>query len=75
MNDLGLTNGLRRTTNGQMKRTMAMALVGAGMSGCISVAAPDKPIVINLNIKITQEVVVRLDQEAKELIKSNPGIF
>ncbi|MBB5711032.1 hypothetical protein FHT02_002272 [Sphingomonas xinjiangensis] len=44
-------------------------------SGCINVSAPDKPIVINLNISITQEVVYRLDNKAKTLIQENPGIF
>ncbi|WP_256926764.1 MULTISPECIES: YnbE family lipoprotein [unclassified Sphingomonas] len=49
--------------------------VAAGLGGCVNVAAPDKPIVINLNISVTQEVVYRLDNEAKSLIKQNPGIF
>ncbi len=51
--------------------------IGLGLvaSGCVNVAAPDKPIVINLNISVTQEVVYRLDNEAKSLIKQNPGIF
>jgi hypothetical protein len=44
-------------------------------SGCVNVSAPDKPIEINLNINITQEVVYRLDGEAKSLIQQNPGIF
>ncbi|MDV3458423.1 YnbE family lipoprotein [Sphingomonas sp. HF-S4] len=43
--------------------------------GCVNVTAPDKPIVINLNISITQEVVYRLDNKAKTLIQENPGIF
>jgi YnbE-like lipoprotein len=43
--------------------------------GCVNVTAPDKPIVINLNISITQEVVYRLDNKAKALIQDNPGIF
>jgi hypothetical protein len=45
------------------------------IAGCVNVTAPDKPIVINLNINVTQEVVYRLDGEAKSLIQSNPGIF
>lgn len=49
------------------------ALVPLG--GCINVTAPDKPIVINLNISITQEVVYRLDNKAKAIIQDNPGIF
>lgn len=48
-------------------------LVLAG--GCVNVTAPDKPIVINLNISITQEVVYRLDNKAKAIIQDNPGIF
>ncbi|SOB86782.1 YnbE-like lipoprotein [Sphingomonas guangdongensis] len=54
----------------------AVVLGLAGLSGgCVNVTAPDKPIVINLNISITQEVVYRLDGEAKSLIQQNPGIF
>lgn len=52
---------------------VAAAVLATG--GCVSVTAPDKPIVINLNISVTQEVVYRLDNEAKSLIKQNPGIF
>ncbi|MFL6857718.1 MAG: YnbE family lipoprotein [Allosphingosinicella sp.] len=44
-------------------------------SGCVQVSAPDKPIEINLNINIRQEVVVRLQQDVKELIDKNPGVF
>jgi len=60
-----------------MKRLTMIAGVMAPMlaAGCVSVTAPDKPIVINLNISVTQEVVYRLDGEAKSLIQSNPGIF
>ena len=50
-------------------------LVGNLVSGCISVTAPDKPIVIELNINIKQEVVYRLSQDAGATIESNPGIF
>ena len=47
----------------------------APIGGCISITAPDKPIEINLNINVTQEVVYRLDSDAKSLIQQNPGIF
>ena len=53
-----------------------IALTGLlGMSGCVNVTAPSKPIEINLNISVTQEVVYRLDSEAKAVIQQNPGIF
>lgn len=63
---------------GYTARMSRMTIVGLAMmasGGCVTVNAPDKPIVINLNISITQEVVYRLDGEAKSLIQSNPGIF
>jgi len=45
------------------------------LAGCVQVAAPDKPIEINLNINIKQEVVVRLQQDVRNLIENNPGVF
>ena len=44
-------------------------------TGCVNVSAPNKPIEINLNITITQDVVLKLDGQAKSLIQQNPGIF
>ncbi|MEG3164912.1 YnbE family lipoprotein [Sphingomonas sp. PB2P19] len=58
-----------------MKRMILPVLTAVALSGCVNVSAPDKPIVINLNINVTQEVVYRLDGEAKSLIQQNPGIF
>jgi hypothetical protein len=52
----------------------AMAGLGA-LGGCISVTAPDKPIVIELNINIKQEVIYRLSAEAANTIEKNPEIF
>ena len=56
--------------------TMVLGATAIGVSsGCVNVSAPDKPIEINLNINVKQEVVYRLDGEAKSTIKANPGIF
>ncbi|MDY0958224.1 MULTISPECIES: YnbE family lipoprotein [unclassified Sphingomonas] len=55
-------------------RWMPVALALAS-GGCVNISAPEKPIEINLNINVTQEVVYRLDGEAKSLIQQNPGIF
>ena len=54
---------------------MGLAPIGALLGGCVNVSAPDKPIEINLNIRVTQEVIYRLDNSAKALIKDNPDIF
>ncbi|WP_417594333.1 YnbE family lipoprotein [Parasphingorhabdus sp.] len=57
--------------------TTTSLVLGAmiGLSACVQVAAPDKPIVINLNINIKQEVVYRLDGDAKDLINQEADIF
>lgn len=49
------------------------ALLLAG--GCIQVKAPDKPIEINLNVNVKQEVVVRLQKDAQDFIADNPELF
>ncbi|MFM6831076.1 MAG: YnbE family lipoprotein [Novosphingobium sp.] len=55
---------------------LALPLIaGLATGGCISVNAPDKPIVIELNINIKQEVVYRLAADAGNTIDENPGIF
>ncbi|MES2156531.1 MAG: YnbE family lipoprotein [Pseudomonadota bacterium] len=45
------------------------------LGGCIQVKAPDRPIEINLNVKVQQEVVVRLQRDAQDLIQNNPELF
>ena len=44
-------------------------------AGCVQVRAPDKPIEINLNVNIRQEVIVRLEREASDLLEQNPDLF
>ena len=58
-------------------RVWAMVLLGGALAlgGCVSVNAPDKPIVIELNINIKQEVIYRLAADAGNTIESNPEIF
>ena len=51
------------------------ALFSAPLSSCISVKAPDKPIEINLNVTIRQEVLVRLQRDVEQLINQNPQTF
>lgn len=53
----------------------ASAILSAGMAGCVNIAAPDKPIVIELNINIRQEVIYRLAEDAANTIDENADIF
>jgi len=45
------------------------------LSGCVQVQAPEKPIEINLNVNIRQEVVVSLRDDVKNLDQQYPGVF
>lgn len=54
---------------------LVVCLAAAALRVCVQVQAPDKPIVINLNIAIRQEVLYRLDQASKEVIEENSEIF
>lgn len=56
-------------------RTTGFAGLAVGLAGCVQVQAPDKPIEINLNVKIEQEVVFKLQQDAEEIIENNPELF
>ncbi len=51
------------------------AALTAACTPTVQVAAPDRPIEINLNVKIDQEIRVRLDREVEDLISNNPDIF
>jgi hypothetical protein len=51
------------------------AILSVGLGGCVNIAAPDKPIVIELNINIRQEVIYRLAEDAANTIDENADIF
>ena len=73
-----LTNPVRGASRLVMKwigKTLLALSAAAGLAGCVNVAAPERPIEINLNITIRQEVVVRLQDDARQLIQNNPGVF
>jgi YnbE-like lipoprotein len=54
---------------------IAGVLFALPLASCVTVKAPDKPIEINLNVAIKQEVVVRLQQDVQRMIEQNPQAF
>ena len=54
---------------------LAIAALSAPLASCIPVKAPNKPIEINLNVTIRQEVLVRLQRDVEQLINQNPQAF
>lgn len=49
--------------------------VAAGACIPVQIHAPEDPIEINLNVNIRQEVIVRLEREAQDLLQDNPDLF
>lgn len=55
-----------------------LALLVWGSLGCtptVQVQAPDKPIVINMNVKIDHEVRVKVDKELDQVFEDEEDIF
>ena len=59
----------------QWLRPLALLALASPLSGCISLSSPEKPIEINLNVTIRQEVLVRLQRDVDTLINQNPEVF
>ena len=41
----------------------------------VEVAAPDKPITINLNVKIDHQIRVQVDKELDQVLSDKSGLF
>ena len=61
--------------NRLLATTCLVAALVAGCSPTVKIEAPDKPITINLNVKIDQEIRVKLDKDVEDLIADNPDLF
>lgn len=57
------------------RKWMVAAFVPFALAGCITVNAPEEPIVIELNVNIRQEVIYRLAEDAGNTIEENSDIF
>ncbi len=53
----------------------AVALSAVACTPTVRIEASDKPITINLNVKIDQEVRYRLDKDLEDAIAKNPDLF
>ena len=53
---------------------MTLGLIGLLLGGCtptVKIEPPEKPIVINLNVKIEHEIKIKVDKELDELINND----
>ncbi|MCK4944730.1 MAG: YnbE family lipoprotein [Alphaproteobacteria bacterium] len=61
-----------------MKKTSIFLLTTFLLSACsptVKLQAPEKPIEINLNVKIEQHVKISIDKDVKQAISTNKDIF
>jgi len=62
----------------KMKTMLCVAIAMPLMVACqpkVQIVPSDKPIIIELNVNINQEIRVRLDKDVEDLIADNPDLF
>ncbi len=61
-----------------MKSTLLLIVLFSFLAGCnptVKVEAPDKPIEINLNIKIEHEIRIQVDKDLEGLFAEDSEVF
>jgi len=54
---------------------VSMILISSACTPRVEIAAPEKPITINLNVKIDHEVRIRVEKDLDELISEDSELF
>jgi YnbE-like lipoprotein len=68
----------KMTPQSKLTQLMLAGVAACAVSACthtVRLEPSDKPIKIDLNIKIDQQIRVKLDKEVDELITENPDLF
>ena len=61
-----------------MHKYLLLMLTGFVLASCtptVKVEVPDKPITINLNVKIEHEIRVKVDRELEDVFSGESGLF
>jgi hypothetical protein len=61
-----------------MKSTFLLIVLSCFLAGCnptVRIEAPDKPIEINLNVKIEHEIRLQVDKELEGLFDDESDVF
>ena len=78
-NDTSAAAALKEDIRMPGRLIFAGALAAVMMGACAPTVqlagTPDKPITINLNVKIDQEVRIKLDKEVSDMISRNKDVF
>ncbi len=77
IHDQLIYNDMNRLTVFPLRATMLLlaGLVIGGCSPTVKVQAPDKPITINMNIKIDHEIRVKIDRDIDKALNKRTDIF
>jgi len=77
IHDQLINNDMKRVTVFPLRATMLL-FAGLMIGGCnptVKVQAPDKPITINMNIKIDHEIRVKVDRDIDNALNKRTDIF
>lgn len=66
---------VRRLTQTGVWTASCLLTLAAGCTPRVEVAAPEKPITINLNVKIDHEIRVKVDKELDQVLSKDSGLF
>lgn len=58
-----------------LSAALLLALSCTACAPTVKLEAPDKPIQINMNVKIEQEVRVRVERDLEQEFAANPALF
>jgi len=61
-----------------MTKIISLSVLLALLTACaptVKVEAPDKPITINLNVKVEHEIRVKIDKDLDELMSTDSDLF
>jgi hypothetical protein len=61
-----------------VKRMIAAGILAVALAACsptVKLEAPDRPIEINLNIKIEQEVRIKVEHDLEQVFADDPALF
>lgn len=61
-----------------IRTTLLLGSLLSLLSACnptVKVEVPDKPITINMNIKIEHEISIKVDKELEDVLSEDSGLF
>jgi hypothetical protein len=69
-----MQSGTIRTGSGVLAAVTLLLILGA-CTPRVEVAAPEKPITINLNVKINHEIRLKVDKDLDQVLSNDSGLF